>query len=243
MKKNNLKKIFLPLAACSGLALASSAHAATLVFDDFDGDIGTNLVGTTADVGGTWEGASNADMKADGSLIAGGERSAYQAVTIAVGEVYTLSADVTLDTGSGAFIAIGFANSPGDGAGTIWDDADPYAWMYSNVEPHGVKTLTGNGLTGESSKLANAVFDVSRNLKVVLDTTNSADYVATWFLDDVQIDTRSIGAPSLTHVFINKHSGSTSGTVDNFQLTTVPEPSSVALLSLGGLVLLRRRRN
>ena len=83
MKKNNLKKIFLPLAACSGLALASSAHAATLVFDDFDGDIGTNLVGTTADVGGTWEGASNADMKADGSLIAGGERSAYQAVTIA----------------------------------------------------------------------------------------------------------------------------------------------------------------
>ena len=87
------------------------------------------------------------------------------------------------------------------------------------------------------------MFDVSRNLKVVLDTTNSADYVATWFLDDVQIDTRSIGAPSLTHVFINKHSGSTSGTVDNFQLTTVPEPSSVALLSLGGLVLLRRRRN
>lgn len=242
MKKNNLKKIFLPLAACSGLALASSAHAATMVFDDFDGNIGTNLVGTTADVGGTWEGASNADMKADGSISSGSERSAYQAVTIAVGEVYTLSADVTLDTGSGAFIAIGFANSPGDGAGAIWSDANPSAWMYLNAPAWGIRRIAGPDLGGEV-QIGNTVFDTLVNLKVVLDTTNAANYEATWFIDGVDKGSAVIGAPSLTHVFINKHDGSTSGTVDNFQLTTVPEPSSVALLSLGGLVLLRRRRN
>jgi|GEM_PF-2189869 hypothetical protein len=244
MKKNNLKKIFLPLAACSGLALTTSAHAATLIFDDFSGSSGTNLVGTTADVGGAWTGASNAAMKADGSITASGEFDAYQAVTIAVGEVYTLSADITLDTGSLGFISIGFANTPGDGAGAIWDDANPYAWMYMNTTDHGIKRFTGINLGGEED-IGPTVFDTPVNLKVVLDTTNAANYEATWFIDGVDKGSAFIGAPSLTHVFINQHNSSTSGTVDNFTLTNtaIPEPSSVALLSLGGLVLLRRRRN
>ena len=117
--------------------------------------------------------------------------------------------------------------------------------MYLNAPAWGIRRIAGPDLGGEV-QIGNTVFDTPVNLKVVLDTTNAANYEATWFIDGVEKDSTFIGAPSLTHVFINKHSGSTSGTVDNFQLTNtaaIPEPSSVALLSLGGLVLLRRRRN
>jgi hypothetical protein len=195
-----------------------STNADTLVSDDFSGAAGTDLVGTTADVGGTWTGYSaDPQMKADGSIIAGNERSAYQAVTLVQGRTYTLSADVTLNTGSGAFIAIGFANSPGDGAGQIWVDANPSAWMYLNAPAWGIRRIAGPDLGGEV-QIGPTVYDTLVNLKVVLDTTNPAAYQATWFIDGVQKDSTAIGSPALTHVFIYKHDGSTSGTVDNFLL-------------------------
>ena len=51
------------------------------------------------------------------------------------------------------------------------------------------------------------------------------------------------GDDSYGWVFSSRTGGATQElTIDNLVITTVPEPSSLALLSLGGLLLNRRRR-
>ena len=109
----------------------------------------------------------------------------------------------------------------------------------------GIRRIAGPDLGGEV-QIGPTDWDTPVNLKVELDMTNPANYQATWFIDGVQQDFTFIGAPALTHVFINKHDGSTSGTVDNFLLVdniNIPEPASLAMALIGlGLVVGRRPR-
>ena len=42
--------------------------------------------------------------------------------------------------------------------------------------------------------------------------------------------------------YVGFSTSSASGTIDDFALTIIPEPGSLALMSLGGLLIARRRR-
>jgi hypothetical protein len=206
-----------------------NTNADTLVWDDFSGAAATDLVGTTADVGGTWIGSGNTDTKADGGCTynAATPRNAYQPFTLVQGRTYTLSADILVDTGSLAFMGIGFADSSGGVGGNpeIWTASDPYAWLYLNGSAtHGIKRFTGNGLAGEV-KIGDTVFDTVVNMKVELDTSNAGDYQATWYIDGVDKGSANIGTPALDYVFINTHN-KTSGTVDNFLLVDDVAPTA-----------------
>ena len=246
------------LAMVVAVIACSTVSAGRIIYDDFDGDSTTNLVGTTADIGGVWAGSGNDVIKADGSMTTIGtsiDSTAYQAFTLEEGKVYTLSADVILNSSSANFMSFGFANSVGEGTSPIWDDANPHAWMYLHWQSvRGVKFFIGGdgpgsiGRTG-AQKIGNTVLDTTVNLKIELDTTNTSSYTASWFINGVKAnwyqgydtDTSILGKVLLDHVFINVHRNA-AGSVDNFELSVVPEPATICLLALGGLTAMMRRR-
>ena len=86
-----------------------------------------------------------------------------------------------------------------------------------------------------------------RNLKVVLSTdgANATDFK--FYVDNILVETvNDVGTTLRSYDNIAIGSGLGNGNVaafyDNMQLDFVPEPSSLALIALGGLALVRRRR-
>lgn len=79
-------------------------------------------------------------------------------------------------------------------------------------------------------------------MSIVLDTQGAA-WTAEWFINggSVRSETLASNPTGITHVGLGRESG-TSASFDNFSLTVVPEPGSLALMGLGGLCLLKRRR-
>lgn len=70
--------------------------------------------------------------------------------------------------------------------------------------------------------------------------SSTLDYETAWRTNST---TFTAGEEEITFNFTSVNSGTSSKVgIDNIQLSAVPEPSSAALLGLGGLVLLRRRR-
>ena len=80
-------------------------------------------------------------------------------------------------------------------------------------------------------------------MSIVLDTQGAA-WTAEWFIDggSVRSETLASNPAGITHVGLGRESG-TSASFDDFSLAVIPEPATMSVLVLGGLALVRRRRN
>ena len=79
-------------------------------------------------------------------------------------------------------------------------------------------------------------------MSIVLNTEATA-WTAEWFVDasSVRSETFVSNPTGINYVGLGRDNCA-NVTFSNFNLSVVPEPSSAALLGLGGLALLRRRR-
>lgn len=244
-------------------SLTAAVHAETIIaFEDFAGT-GVDLNGTAPDIGigtGNWQSGpgiftdAGEIIGADGTTNGGTatrEGSAVLDFTPVDGTIYELEAVIT--NPGGAWVGVGFSDSANQLSGsngrvsnTVPGVFGGYAWMF---------TLNGrqaafNGI-GTNNKIATE--DTVANttpvtLKVVLDTTGgSGAWTAEYFVNGSALEAPSLlvaDASNISHVAISRdiNTGALPASIDSFKLTEVPEPGSIALLGLGGLVMLRRRR-
>jgi hypothetical protein len=233
------------LAALAGLALAaSSAHAATIYSETFVGS--GDLNGTTPDTGAnTWVASTdwNADGTIAGTTVGDDNDSAFLAFAPVSGNVYNLSATVTLPTvgfSTSAWLGLGFTNSNNTGgffSGA--NNASPWMLYRKNSE---VKTFNGPGAT--VSEVEGNFGGPTITMSIELDTT-ATQWTSEWFVDGSSVRTETFASnPTITHVGFGREDG-VSSTLSSFSLTAIPEPGAYALLAgLTGLVcvMLRRRR-
>lgn len=221
-----------------------SANAATMYFDDFSGDGLSGLNGTTPDTttgGNTW--AASGDWANDGSTTATGtaadDDNAFLAFTPVAGNVYTVSASLATPSGgvSGTqWGAIGFTNT--NTLNTVFWDNGTIPWILYR-ENNEVVSWTGPGIAGNVSE---GTFSGPINYSIVLDTTNATNWTAQWLVNGSEVRAAtSIGTPMINYVGLGRVGGA-AVEFNSFELTVIPEPSTMALLGLGGMVLLRRRR-
>jgi len=237
------------LAGVAGLILtAASAHASTIYQHSFGGSDGVNLLGTGVDIdnnGGsnTWSG-STGSFDADGSVDGEGSHGVWLPFSPTSGNIYQLSGSI--DYASGAWITLGFANgNPDNHFNSI--PAEPYGSVLVNA---GVTTFDGQGLNGPNGHAAVSGFN---DVDIVLDATdaNSANWTVAFYLEGALVSgpstiTNSGTWPATGDLdriqYVGFSTSSASGTIDDFALTIIPEPGSLALMSLGGLLITRRRR-
>ena len=227
-----------------------NAGFTTIYSEAFDGT--GELHGKTTTVGGgTW--AATNVYGADG-VMAGGNASATLEFTPEAGFVYTLSASYeNVPTSGTIWIGLGFAQEeenfgdffPGDPHGrarfTTADVIPGYAWMIAHPD-NGVQVFEGptttNGTPWDDS------FDVgdAYTLTVVLDTTG-ADWTSTMFFNGAEVHGYTHdGSLPIDRLGVTKNAAGSTGTLTEFSLTAIPEPTTMVLLGLGGLAVLKRKR-
>jgi len=237
------------------LALAAvSVQATTIYQDDFSGADTDPLNGTTPDTtttSNTW--LASTDWLANGTAVTGvntatNDDNAFLAFTPSAGNIYTLSATMSTPTTPGTWVAIGFtetANLEGSG-NAFWQNIattnSTVPWLlYRNST--NIDTFLGaspSWITEDEGDVAGPV-----TFSIVLNTEGAA-WTAEWFVNGGSVRgpvALSSNPTGINYVGLGRDNG-TSATFTDFTLTAaaVPEPTSLALLGLGGLCMLRRRR-
>jgi hypothetical protein len=225
--------------AVAAMAVASSAQAAVLVEFGPDGSGtesgATNVSGTSGTVNGTTVtvasigAATNIVTRSRGVLADLGTFTQNELFDDFIrADVGTVGAGLRVTLNGGEIVAgqqyqvTAFAFDPqGTGSGNT-SAVNTQAFAVNGV-PAGSVTYTGTNSTAQQSLASNGLFSVTTlvtatNLGIILDTT----FVS------------SVGAPNV--------GGYQSVVLNGVQVTAVPEPTTIGLLSLGGLAALRRRR-
>ena len=246
MKQTTIKLLSV-LTLGAALAYVPVASAAVIYQDNFNrtGDLsGSTPTITTG--GNTW---SSANWSTDGSA-AKPDAAGYMAIlpfNPVQGNIYTLSASMnpTSPAGEPNWFVLGFT---GRNATDNWfagdqSSASIAARVSNNEYPdfyfNGPGTTAGFGTVGSYAAGAHLY-------SITLDTTalNSANWTVSYSVDGTQvIAPTALGYnPTINYVGFGSNDA-TGGTIDNFSLTVVPEPSTYALV-VGGIatLLLSRRR-
>lgn len=241
--------------------------ATTVFFDDFSGGTG-NLNETAPDTRPgteTWVSASQDSTPlflANGAFTGGSTSTTGGTATVAFtpeqGKIYTLDATLSFTVGgSGSWLGLGFAKGQnatasannrflgGDVIGRAWsffrnNTNNPTAAM-DGVDNSAVWTTLFPETSGNTQTI---------DLRVVLDTSAGAgNWTATWYAresgDPSYVTVRATAdllTEDINSVGFAVAGSGMSGTVDNFSLTAIPEPTAILLGSFGMLGLLRRRR-
>ena len=244
MQMNKQLKTTMSLAAFAGLTLAGSVNAAVIYSDNFDGVVGDVLNGTTPDVttgGATWTAA--AVFKADGSFVNGNHSLMTLAFTPDDGLVYTLDASIALTEGDD-WSTFGFGDGGSDIQVLYHQIRNPGAGEH-RTKGTGINIVYATGTTLDSAH--------PLDVRILLDTTAGKNIATvTWYAKlpasgayTLLYTAPNFNASSITTVGWEARGSTTDGTIDNFSLsdnTAVPEPTTTALLGLGGLALILRRR-
>jgi hypothetical protein len=247
---------------CAALAcvvsLAVASYADVVFMDNFDG-AGGPLNGTTPDVslgGEVWEaGDTFLDNGAAGTTVAGGPtgQAAHLDFTPLIG-VYTAEATILNDQPN--WIGFGFLpDDPGSGDWTQTDfsvrhsNAPGFAWMLTrNSTGNDQEGFLGGGTAGGQPWNGDVVDPTAPVImKIVLDTTPT-NWTVEWFINGTSMGAPvaygTAGNPGIGGIGFSHDRSSDAnngGTLSEFSLTYVPEPTSLLLIGFGGLALIRRR--
>jgi hypothetical protein len=216
-----------------GLLAAAPAGATTLFWEDFEGTVGNDistLGWTDGDTGGANISATVIDSGK--SAIAAGVSSAplYRqnlavAHTLGLGEYYVYTG-VLEATGDDAYVYM--VPSAGTFVYVRLDDDNN---LFLGTES-GAEEVSAN--TGVSKIYFKMTTDAA---------STTLEYGATSALGSLLTDANSgIGSFSSTWLRVGGFNGSTGAAMDSLKLDVVPEPATVALLAVGGLAGLLRRR-
>lgn len=244
-------KQLLTTAALIGFT-AIPAHAATVYSHTFTGGSATDdsLNTTTTTLGGgTWV---SSDWRANGTTPTSGgfsDDGAYLSFTPTIGLIYTLSMTATQPTGGDntGWLGLGFTqgNTASDtsfASATI--NAAPWLlWRPSNAVSGGASQVVTRLGPATTTPTNEGAFTGTQTLTIVLNT-QALQWTAEWFVGATSVrgpEAFATNPTTITHVGFARENGQGS-TITSFSLTSVPEPSSALLGSLGLLALLRRRR-
>lgn len=238
--------------------IVAPAHAATTIYQD-------NFTGlSTVDLGGqaptvrpgteVWQALAGSIDTTGGPFRANGAALAevggvYLPFTPTVGKIYTLSASIDRDATTPInWITVGFkvdltgSSFTGGGMGTVLIRGDGYT-------PNG-NSEDGNTFNGLATDGPNGAFNFDNDgvnvIDIVFNTqnANSALWTMEYFIGGTSVAGPGVAGTgnyeNIKHVGFSQNN--TPGTISNFSLTVIPEPSAALLGGLGSLLLLRRRR-
>lgn len=252
------------------VGLAGTASASNTIYqDNFSGSASNPLNGTSPSVnatGAAW--TADTGWRADGSQTAAdaatnGSSDAYLPFTPSSGNIYTLSATMSPSLTSGSnWFALGFVGSfssatsttggvanNGDGVNAWFGDsgsgqlnAGPWLLMNSgwNGEDPNESYFPGPGASGA----VNFTGKSGDTVAIVLNTQSSA---WTFQVFDNGTNVSPVipfsSNPAITGVGLGQFAPAV-GSVSNFSLTSVPEPTTLGVFAIGGLglLLLKRRK-
>ncbi len=251
-----MKRVFVVLMC---MCLVALTHAELLIYDSFDGPAGS-LNGVTPDIGSDAWAADGTYLNLDGSgklvVSSPGWFSGQNGLLPFApenGYIYTLSAKVDVLSG-GHWLGLGFVNSADASHvndGFVWIPAGPSIIYQDNGGDGSVKSFVWGDYAPEDDKTsADLGVDISGEvlLECVIDTTQSeTSWSISTYVNGVLAMTDQWGTnPVIAGVglgALGADGSSINATVDDFMLTReVPEPATMALLGLGGLLLRSKRR-
>lgn len=224
-----MKKTIIPLLCF--VAAASTASAAIVFQDDFSEADGTDINGKAPDVGSNWSVTVGAPLNIASSRLdtSGAARNAFGDFTtsLSAGNILTM----TYDTSAlGNFFSGGFAGvSLYQGGVESIFTGDTGGDVFWGVVESGVgETISTDNTTATSATFTYTYDDGSWTFTTTSGVNLSGTMASSMDLDRLRIANGSGGDIAVDNLTID--------------ISAVPEPSSTALLGLGGLAIMLRRR-